>query len=108
MIKFLKDMIAFGPSSTAESEIPRDSFLVDVRTPAEFAQGRVNGSVNIPLDQIPDKIAKFKNKSTIVVFCRSGNRSAQAKSYLEKKGFSNVVNARTWTRVNDLLTKMPK
>lgn len=82
--------------------INNNAFLVDVRTPGEFAEGHVSGSVNIPLDTIPMQLALFNNKENIVVFCRSGMRSAQAKGFLEQQGFSNVINAGTWITVNDL------
>jgi rhodanese-related sulfurtransferase len=55
-----------------------------VRTEAEFAEGHVDGSTNIPLDQVANQLEKFKRKEQIVVFCRSGNRSGQAKMILTK------------------------
>ena len=79
------------------------AFLVDVRTPGEFAEGNVKGSVNIPLDQVQNQLAKFKAKENIVVFCRSGNRSGQAKSILEQNGFKNVTNGGTWQDIELLL-----
>jgi rhodanese-related sulfurtransferase len=85
--------------------ISKGAFLVDVRTPAEFAEGHVNGSVNIPLDQVQNQLAKFKNKENIVVFCRSGNRSSQAKSILEQNGFTNVTNGGTWQEVNQIINQ---
>lgn len=84
--------------------IKEDAFLVDVRTPAEFAQGNVKGSVNIPLDRIAQQTDKFKNKKHIIVFCKSGGRSSQAKSILESNGFQNVINGGAWQSV-DQLTK---
>jgi rhodanese-related sulfurtransferase len=65
-------------------------YLVDVRTPAEFAEGSARGAVNIPLDKIPANVENLKKKKNIVVFCRSGNRSAVAKSILEQNGVLNV------------------
>ena len=62
-----------------------------------------SGSVNIPLDQVQNQLAKFKAKENIVVFCRSGNRSGQAKSILEQNGFSNVTNGGTWQDIELLL-----
>lgn len=78
------------------------AFLVDVRSAGEFSSGSVAGAVNIPLDIIQSHLAKFKNKKNIVVFCRSGARSSQAKSILEQNGIQNVFNGGTWTNVNQL------
>jgi rhodanese-related sulfurtransferase len=79
-----------------------NAFLVDVRTPDEYAEGHVAGSVNIPLDSVPFELEQFKGKDNIVVFCRSGMRSAQAKGFLDQQGFTNVVNAGAWTTVNEM------
>ncbi len=84
------------------SYIKNNAFLVDVRTPEEFAEGHVSGSTNIPLDQVENQLEKFKNHSEIVVFCRSGNRSGQAKVILENNGFTNVLNGGTWQNVNEV------
>lgn len=76
-----------------------ESFYVDVRTPNEFAQGSVEGAVNIPLDQIEKQLVKFKGKKNIVVFCRRGSRSSQAKAILEQNGITNVTNGGSWEDV---------
>ena len=91
-----------GGTATAglQTIIKAGAFLVDVRTAAEFAEGHVKGSVNIPLDTIPNQLTQFKSKQQIVVFCRSGGRSSQAKSFLEQNGFVNVINGGTWDYVN--------
>ncbi|OYZ02663.1 MAG: sulfurtransferase [Sphingobacteriia bacterium 28-36-52] len=88
-----------GPSVDLKSVIEEGAFLVDVRTPGEFADGNVKGSVNIPLDNLTQEIAKFRDKKNIIVFCRSGNRSGMAKSLLEQQGFKNVINGGTWQNV---------
>ena len=54
-----------------KSIIAQGAMLVDVRNPDEYKSGHVKGSVNIPLDQISQRLDRFKNKNTIVVFCRS-------------------------------------
>jgi rhodanese-related sulfurtransferase len=94
----------FGPEDNGQLKeaIKERAFLVDVRTPAEFSAGSVKGAVNIPLDKISAQLAKFKGKKHIVVFCRSGNRSSQAKNILEQNGFQNVINGGTWQLVNSL------
>lgn len=74
------------------NSIKEGAFLVDVRTPSEFAMGSVNGAINIPLDKLSAQLSAFKNKKTIVVFCRSGSHSRMAKSILEQNGLSQVIN----------------
>ena len=95
----------FGGGQTVDlkSVINEGAFLVDVRTPVEFAEGHVKGSVNIPLDTVPSQLSKFKNKTNIVVFCRSGARSSQAQSILNKEGFTNVINGGTWHQVSQFV-----
>jgi len=91
------------PSADLKNSIDKNAFLVDVRTPGEFAGGSVPGAVNIPLDMIPGQLDKFKGKESIVLFCRSGMRSGQAKGILESNGFKNVVNGGTWEDVSRLV-----
>ena len=95
----------FGGGQTVDlqSVIQQGAFLVDVRTPAEFAGGHVKGSVNIPLNTVPAQLVKFKNKKNIIVFCQSGGRSGQAKSILEQNGFTNVINGGSWINVNQFV-----
>ncbi|MCS6916649.1 MAG: rhodanese-like domain-containing protein [Chitinophagales bacterium] len=97
----------FGGASPASEELKavvrNGAFLVDVRTPEEFATGSVPGAVNIPLDTVPQRVDDFRNKENIVVFCRSGNRSGQAKAFLEQNGIRNVFNGGTWEDVAALL-----
>ncbi len=103
MFQIFKNLLSGGNTANLEEIISKGAFLVDVRTPSEFAQGHVKGSVNIPLDKIPTQLAKFKGKENIVVFCRSGNRSGQAKSILENNGIANVVNGGTWQNVKQFV-----
>lgn len=101
MFGLLKNMFTENNNEELQSII-NNAYLVDVRTPAEYAEGNVPGSVNIPLDQVQNQLTKFKNHDNIVVFCRSGNRSGQAKAILEQNGFTNVVNGGTWQQINTI------
>jgi len=96
----LQQLFGGGKAVDLKKIIEEGAFLVDVRTPAEFAEGHVKGSVNIPLNMISAQLSKFKNKKNIIVFCLSGGRSRQAKAILEQNGFTNVVNGGTWRQVN--------
>lgn len=99
MFNLFKNILGGESSAELSEALKNKPFLVDVRTPGEFSSGSVKGAVNIPLDRLPMQLEKFKNKNHIVVFCRSGNRSGQAKSILNQKGFTNVINGGTWENV---------
>ncbi len=68
--------------------------LLDVRTPAEYAEKHIPDSKLIPLDQLEQEAeAKLKNKgATVFVYCRSGRRSAIAAGILVKLGYTDVYN----------------
>ena len=67
--------------------------LLDVRSPEEFAQGRVPGSKNIPVSEIRRVEAEILDKNaTIFSYCYSGARSKQAVAALKHMGYNNVVN----------------
>jgi len=103
-MNFLKQLFGGGTATADLKSIIADgAYLVDVRTPGEFAGGHVKGSVNIPLDLLPTQMSKLKSKKSIIVFCRSGSRSSIAKSLLEKNGFTNVINGGSWDSVNRLV-----
>ncbi|SJZ45903.1 Rhodanese-related sulfurtransferase [Sediminibacterium ginsengisoli] len=84
--------------------ISNGALLVDVRTPAEFAVESVPGAINIPLNCLQSQLQQLRGRKSIVVFCRSGNRSSQAKSILEQHGFQHVINGYTWQNVQQCLT----
>jgi len=92
-----------GQTTDLKNIIEQGAFLVDVREPDEFAGGSAKGAVNIPLAAVPTELTRFKGKDNIIVFCRSGNRSGQAKTILEKNGFKNVVNGGTWEDINQFV-----
>ncbi|MFM8786701.1 MAG: rhodanese-like domain-containing protein, partial [Bacteroidota bacterium] len=54
-----------------------------------------------PLDRVEQSLDRFKGQGTVVVFCRSGMRSSQAKDILVRNGFKDVVNGGTWETVRD-------
>jgi rhodanese-related sulfurtransferase len=86
MFGIFKTLFSQGVSKELEEALRQKAFLVDVRTPAEFAAGSVPGAVNIPLDRVEQSLNQFKGKGPIVVFCRSGMRSSEARSILVRNG----------------------
>ena len=76
--------------------------IVDVRTPAEFMGGSVAGSINIPLQEIMQRLDEIKQlKQPLILCCASGNRSGQAQAYLSSLGI-DCHNGGSWLNVNRL------
>jgi phage shock protein E len=66
-------------------------YLLDVRRPDEFAQGHIQGAVLMPLDTLPAAYRQIPQGVKLVVYCRSGHRSAQAVQFLQAHGYSRAV-----------------
>ena len=76
--------------------------VVDVRTPEEFAEGHVPGSVNMPLQELPKCINEFQAmERPIVLCCRSGARRGHALAYLKSQGLVGIENGGGWLEVLD-------
>lgn len=67
-------------------------FLLDVRNPEEWAITRLEGATLIPLPELASRYVELPGNEEIVVYCRSGGRSAQAVEFLRSKGFQKVRN----------------
>jgi phage shock protein E len=80
--------------SSVRDKIKAGARVVDVRTPAEFADGAYPGATNIPLSVLPARMQELEPKDKpIVLYCASGARSGQAARLLKQAGFVDVVNA---------------
>jgi sulfur-carrier protein adenylyltransferase/sulfurtransferase len=66
--------------------------IVDVREPQEYQIARIEGSVLIPLGEIPHRHTEIDRELIVVCQCRSGVRSAKAAAYLRSQGFARVLN----------------
>ncbi len=75
--------------------------IIDVRSEGEYEMGCVEGSKNIPLNEVPDRVEEFKAmEGDIILCCASGNRSGQATMFLEQNGMTNVYNGGGWQMVD--------
>jgi phage shock protein E len=84
---------------TAATATPQslEPLYLDVRSPEEFATGHVVGAVNIPHTEMAERwteIAEHRDRP-VVLYCRTGRRSAAAQQVLQERGFTNMTNART-------------
>jgi rhodanese-related sulfurtransferase len=71
---------------------------IDVRSFAEFASGNAPGTINIPLQELGNRLGEISKQSPVVVCCASGTRSGMAKLLLMKHGYQNVHNIGTWRK----------
>ena len=67
-------------------------FLLDVREPHEYSMAKIEGSVLIPLGELPTSLNKLNSNDEIVALCHRGMRSADAVGFLMQQGFSNGKN----------------
>jgi phage shock protein E len=75
----------------------RDAVIIDVRTQAEFSNGAIKGSKNIPLQVINSKMAQIKKlKKPVITCCASGMRSGSAASFLKQNGIE-AMNGGGWS-----------
>jgi rhodanese-related sulfurtransferase len=101
MLAILKKLLGFGPSVDLNELIRQGAKIVDVRTPAEYKQGNVKGSINLPLQTLSSNLNKLKKDDVIITCCASGMRSGAAKRLLKGQGFTNVHNGGTWMNLRN-------
>jgi len=76
-----------APTALAEQLTHGETaYVLDVRTPEEFAQGHVAGAVNIPVQDLEARMDVVPDDAEIVVYCHSGRRAAEAASLLREHG----------------------
>lgn len=77
-----------SPQDYVQSYATSNHLLLDVRTPEEFRTGAIAGAVNISLQELPQRLSEIPTNMTVIVYCRSGNRSAQAVEILRQAGYT--------------------
>jgi len=85
--------------------------LLDVRTPEEFAQGRIEGAKLIPISELQERLSELGDRkdAPVLVYCLSGSRSAIASTLLHKEGWTQVHNLqgrlRAWVAARQPLAR---
>ena len=67
------------------------SFLLDVREPSEWEAAHIDGAVLIPLAELSTRMSEIPKDKTVLIICRSGNRSAQARDQLRAAGYPQTT-----------------
>ena len=76
---------------TARELVSNGAALIDVRTPGEFASGHIDGAVNIPVQELAQRLGEVP-QGPVVLYCRSGARSGNAANFLLSEGWTEVYN----------------
>lgn len=66
--------------------------LLDVREPWELKIARLSGTLDIPMNEVPNRLQALPRDLAIVVMCRSGGRSLRVANYLQQQGYTSVSN----------------
>ena len=104
MLSIIKKILGIGPNADLSQLVKEGAIILDVRTKGEYGSGHINGSINIPVDQLSKNLNKFKDKKRpIITCCASGMRSSSAKGILTSNGFTNVHNGGRWHSLNNKL-----
>ena len=86
-------------SADARKLVAEGAVLLDVRSPGEFASGHLEGAVNIPIEVLEGRMLELGEQGVaIVVYCRSGARSARASQLLSSAGFQTVADLGAMSR----------
>lgn len=96
MVGLIKKILGIGPKVDLGAVIIGGAMVIDVRTAAEYSDGHVRGSVNIPLDSLANRMPEVRKDIPIITCCASGMRSRSARSMLLANGFTEVYNAGAW------------
>lgn len=87
----------FGKKQSIDfSELKKNgAIILDVRSPAEFRSGHINGALNIPLDKLSSGLGKLPKSKPVITCCASGMRSSAAAAQLKKAGYE-AYNGGAW------------
>ena len=80
--------------------------LIDVRTPDEFNAGSVPNAINVPLNEVVNRLDELKELQPMLVFCAAGVRSQKAIDFLIANGVNQVENGGGWLDVNARLNSL--
>ncbi|MBK9329202.1 MAG: rhodanese-like domain-containing protein [Sphingobacteriales bacterium] len=96
MLQMIKNLFSSAPKTDYKELLKKGAVIIDVRTKAEYQNGHIKGSLNIPLNNLSNHYSRLKKDLPVITCCASGNRSGQAKRILSANGFKEVYNGGGW------------
>ncbi|MCS6823248.1 MAG: rhodanese-like domain-containing protein [Cytophagaceae bacterium] len=104
MMETIKNILGLGSSVNFADLLAKGAIIVDVRTPEEYKNGHIRGSINIPLGTLEKNLSKINKNAPVITCCASGMRSASAKSILLEHGYKEVYNGGGWMSLKNKLS----
>jgi rhodanese-related sulfurtransferase len=86
-------------------QIAPDDLLIDVRTQAEFEEGHIEGALNIPLDDLRERISEIDPNKKLYTYCRAGLRGYLAQRIMQQHGLKSIVNLSGGYQLWDICTQ---
>jgi len=100
MLTFLKNLFSSAPGPDYRQLVKAGAVILDVRTRGEYQGGHIKGSINMPLNEIPNSASRLDKHKPVITCCASGMRSGTAKGMLKDMGFAEVLNGGSWSSLN--------
>ena len=97
MIELIKSLLGLGEKVNVKELMDNGAIVLDVRSPAEFKDGHIQGAINLPLQTLGSNLNKLKKDQVIITCCRSGSRSGMARRQLQAAGYTQVYNGGAWS-----------
>lgn len=97
-LSIVRKKMNFIDPQTARQLVDEGALLVDVRTPQEYNERHIPGALNLPLQELEARTAELPKDRTLVLYCRSGNRSSMARRFLLSHGYDEVHDLGPLTR----------
>jgi len=103
MIQFIKSLFSSKGKEEIQEQLAAGAVIIDVRSEREFVNGHLEGSKNIPLTKLDDRLESVKKlNKPIICVCASGMRSSQATNYLKQNGLQ-AFNGGSWYSLKSLI-----
>lgn len=93
------------PEAAARDYLQNGALVIDVRTAGEFQAGHLTNAINIPLNELKEKLPRQVSDQSrvLLLHCASGMRSGQAEAQLRAMGYTNAFNLGSYGRANSIL-----
>lgn len=99
MIDLFKQLFSSEPEADINELVNKGATIIDVRTRNEYQGGHLRDSINIPLQELRNKLGQISKAQPVILCCASGSRSRSAQKILQANGYTDVYNGGGWAQL---------